>query len=257
MRSRDARCGPPGGRPASFYRGRGFLGARALLLGAIVWALAGSAARGAPPQDHSEVRYEIRLAAELERFPIRASFPARDRARLVVEIPRWRPGSYRFQPYRERVRIEGAFAPDGKELPWLRLHEGAWEVETRGAERVELRYLLDARSDERGGLLEGPGTWLYAAPGKGWPCRVRFDVEEPWSVASGLDPTEEQGVVVAPDYDTFADCPVLYGELERHMFETHGAPHHVIFRGATAAAFDRQAVLDGVQIAHRANPADP
>jgi predicted metalloprotease with PDZ domain len=242
MRRQKASSGPPGGRPAPFFRC-----ARELVLGVIVCVLAGTSVLDAAPQEHSEVRYEIRLAPDLERFPIRASFPARDRARLVVEIPRWRPGSYRFQPYRERLRVEGAFAPDGTELPCLRLHEGAWEVATRGADRIELRYFVEARSDERGGLLEGPGTWIYATPGKSWPCRVRFEVEEPWGVASGLDPTADQSVFAAPDYDTFADCPVLYGELERHVFETHGAPHHVVFRGATDAAFDRQAVLDGVQ----------
>lgn len=242
MRWPSTRSGPLDERPVPFSGT-----SRELLLCAIACALAADIALGAAPQERTEVRYEIRLAKDLERIPIRASFPARGHARLVVEIPRWRPGSYRFQPYRERLRIDGAFTSDGEDLPWLRLHEGAWEVETRGADRIELRYGIEARSDERGGLLEGPGTWLYATLGKSWPCRVRFDVQEPWSVASGLDPTSERDVFEAPDYDTFADCPVLYGELERHVFETHGAPHHVVFRGATAAAFDRRAVLDGIQ----------
>jgi predicted metalloprotease with PDZ domain len=191
--------------------------------------------------------YAIRLAPEQREAPVRAVFPTQGAARLSVELPRWRPGSYRFQPYRERVEIEGAFAPDGAPLTWIRLHEGAWEVQTAGNARIELRYRVTLNQDERGGLLEGPGTWLYASLGKSWPCRVRFEVEAPWSVASGLDPTSDPQLFEARDYDTFADCPVLFGELERHVFETHGAPHYVVFRGSLPKELDRGEVLDGVQ----------
>ncbi|MBL8900299.1 MAG: M61 family metallopeptidase [Planctomycetes bacterium] len=226
------------------------MAAPASLAGTAPALLLATPARATAPAretDEPAVEYAIRLAPDQDELPVRAAFPTQGAARLTVELPRWRPGSYRFQPYRDRIEIDGAFAPDGAELRWSRLHEGAWEVETAGNASIELRYRLAVNQDERGGMLEGPGTWLYASRGKSWPCRVRFEIEAPWSVASGLDPTSDPSVFEAPDYDTFADCPVLFGELERHVFETHGAPHHVVFRGNVPKELDRQQVLDGVQ----------
>lgn len=203
--------------------------------------------RAAEPCDPPIVEYKIALAPGQNPIPVSASFPCRGASRLQVELPRWRPGSYRFQDYRNRFTLVSAHGDDGSALAVLRTHEGAFEIATAGQSRVEVRYTLDQRSDERGGLLEGPGTWIYATQGKDWHCRVKFEIEEPWRVASGLDATDVAGVFEAPDYDTFADCPVLYGKLEEHSFETHGARHHVVFRGNIPTNFDRQAFLDGVQ----------
>lgn len=161
---------------------------------------------------------------------------------MTFGMPVWRPGSYQFQNYPERVRSLSAQDGEGRALEVLRPRRDLWSVRATAASPLVVTYTLSpgGRGDRGGeGLttdhygVDGPGTFLYA---RGWehvPHRVRFYVPEGWQIATGMDPAESDGTTwyVARDYDTFVDCPFEIGRFRTHEFTHASTRYEVVVHG--------------------------
>jgi predicted metalloprotease with PDZ domain len=189
-----------------------------------------------PADDGGSIAMEMRLA------------PLFERDRMVVRIPLWRPGSYRYANYHERIHELKAIDQDGKQLPILRLTPQAWEIDTRGTTALKVQYSLSATNEAEQGAppavhLRSPMTFLYSEDSKDLPHSLTVDLPKGWDFASGhrLDPAEP-GVRRSPNYDVFVDCPIAMGQLERHSFVSHGTTiEWVLFgRPPTEAQFSRE-----------------
>jgi predicted metalloprotease with PDZ domain len=189
-----------------------------------------------PASDGESVAMEMRLA------------PLFERPRLVVRIPLWRPGSYRYANYQDRIHDLKAIDQDGQELAILKLTPRAWEIDTRGVSALKVQYQLSATNEADEGAmpamhLRSPMTFLYSEDSKDLPHSLTVDLPKGWDFASGhrLDATEP-GVRRSPNYDVFIDCPIALGDLERHSFVSHGITiEWVLFgRKPTEAQFPRE-----------------
>lgn len=153
---------------------------------------------------------------------------------LVLGIPAWRPGSYRYQRYHEWYEELSAEGAGGEALTVTKKDKLTYEIDTRGASSLTVRYTLKpARGDltDEHFHIDAVGVYPYLAEYKHAPCRVKFSRPEKWEVATGL--TKNGDWYEARDYDTFADCPTELGIFEMHVFEQDGVRHEVMIHGPT------------------------
>lgn len=174
--------------------------------------------------------------------------PLLDRDRVVVRIPMWRPGSYRYANYQDRIKNLRAVDQDGKERDILELEPRAWEIDASGAKALKVMYTLPVTNEADEGRipaihLRSPMTFLYTEDTKHLSHTLRVDLPDGWDFASGHRADAfEDGLFRSPDYDVFVDCPIALGELERHSFMSHGVEIEWVLFGRlpTEAEFSRE-----------------
>lgn len=177
------------------------------------------------------------------------------RPRMVLQIPRWTPGSYRLRDFPERLTVIGARDRKGTELAVERLGPCTWQIRTAAATAVVVDYAVALRPSDRFMMpspdrrcltYEGPAVYLYVRGRLRMPARVEFELPDGWSVATGLMPLPD-GSFFAEDYDFLADCPVKLGRMRRFEFTSHATSFDVVVDGPEDLEFDERAWLDGIR----------
>jgi predicted metalloprotease with PDZ domain len=148
-------------------------------------------------------------------------------------LPVWSPGYYVVQDYAANVQDLAARAPDGRVLDVNRRSRNRWRITTGGAAAVAIEYRLTCRSrfvtgcwvDPNSAVINGPSTYITLAEEARRPHEVRLEMAPGWrqSVTS-LDPAPggRAHAYVGPDYDTFADSPIVAGTISIHEFDVPG-----------------------------------
>jgi predicted metalloprotease with PDZ domain len=199
--------------------------------------------------DLHEVAWLMKPAADGETIDMEMSLnPLLDRDRVVVRIPLWRPGSYRYANYQDRIKNLRAVDQNGTERSILELEPRAWEIDAAGATSLKVLYTLTTTNEADEGEtpavhLRSPMTFLYTEDTKHLSHTLRVELPSGWDFASGhrADASEE-GLLRSPDYDVFVDCPIALGGLERHSFMSHGVEIEWVLFGRlpTDAEFSRE-----------------
>jgi predicted metalloprotease with PDZ domain len=218
-------------------------------------ALAFTLALAAPPRAQvraPDAEFVLRIDS-LEgpaHVTLRLQHPPERTLRLLM--PAWSPGSYRLVHHGARVQHLRARDGAGADLALARLQTGTWELDTAGADLVEVSYEIPVTGTERFAnrsrsrqtvTLEGPATWIFVAGHLRMQHRVRFLLPEGWAVATGLPRTEDPMVFAAPDYDVLADCPIKAGRFELTGYESGGIPYEVVLDGPPGLRLDREAFV--------------
>ena len=178
-----------------------------------------------PAEDGRSVAMQMELA------------PLFQRDRLVLRIPLWRPGSYRYANYQDKISDLTATDSNGKPCTMVKLDPRAWEVDTTGVTGLTVTYTLattnEADKDKIPAVhLRSPATFLYTEDSKDLPHSLRVKLPKKWDFASGHRAVPEQkGLWRSPNYDVFVDCPIALGDLERHSFESHDTPFEFVLFG--------------------------
>jgi predicted metalloprotease with PDZ domain len=110
-------------------------------------------------------------------------------------------------------------------------------VETGKRERFVLTYrlLCDRRSVTTNEITPNyavlnPGATLViprrAVQHRQWPIELTLEIPDAWTAISALRPSKSGGnSLLAPDYETLVDSPILAGKLSVHEFDVAGATH--------------------------------
>lgn len=159
--------------------------------------------------------------------------------------------------YRQ-VEDLSATAKDGHRIAIVREDSAVWRVATTGGESL-IRYRIHlpaARSPRRGwipflsptgGLVGGYHSFMYLVGATLAPARVRLDLPDGWTVATGLEATADPHLFFAPSAFVLADSPMLVGRLRSWNFEVQGVPHRVVYWPLPdATPFDSVALVDGI-----------
>lgn len=199
--------------------------------------------------DLHEVAWLMKPAADGETIDMEMTLnPLLDRDRVVVRIPLWRPGSYRYANYQDRIKNLRAVDQDGTTREILELEPRAWEIDAVGATSLKVMYTLTTTNEADEGEtpavhLRSPMTFLYTEDTKDLSHTLRVELPKGWDFASGhrADATEK-GLLRSPNYDVFVDCPIALGGLERHAFMSHGVEIEWVLFGRlpTDAEFSRE-----------------
>lgn len=209
----------------------------------ILRILALAAALAAPlsaqtPFDLTEVGWTVRAEADGSALRMEMQLnPLHERERLVLRIPLWRPGSYRYAPYQQKISELRAVDQGGKERAILPCDDRSWQVDASGAASLTVTYKLAVENVADEGappaiMRHGPATFLFVEDALNLPHTLRFDLPAGWKHASGHRPHPlREGILYSPNYDVFVDCPIVLGDFERFEFTSHERPFEVVLYG--------------------------
>lgn len=203
--------------------------AAAVLLGSIPLA-----AQPQVPDQRAPITYTMRFPApETHVAEIEAVIPTGGNASIELMMPNWSPGYYSAGNYAANVQDFLARTPSGARLAVEKPAGNHWLIETDGAAEIIVAYRLLCESRFVTGcwvgpefaVINGPGTFITIDEQAKRPHEVRLVLAPAWpeSVTS-LDaaPGGRPDEYVGPDYDTFADSPIVMGDISLHEFEVPG-----------------------------------
>ena len=167
-----------------------------------------------------------------------------DTDQLRLRMPIWCPGSYLVREYAGHVSRFDARSGD-RRLAFAKSDKTTWEIETDGADRVTVSYLvyapeLTVRTNDvtpEHAFVHPPATFLVAEGRDDDAIELRVEAPDGWTVSTAL---ERRGdAFVARDYDRLADCPLEIGPHEVHRFDVAGRPHEFAVHGDGNLDVDR------------------
>jgi predicted metalloprotease with PDZ domain len=158
---------------------------------------------------------------------------------LSLQLPAWRPGRYTLQNFAKNIRAFAVYDEKGNALQFEKTSKDCWQVNTRGAKHVHVKYeyyanVLDAGSaflDEQQ-LYVNPVNCLLYVPGReGEKCEVEVRVPKNYKVASPLTSAsggrgEQMPIILeAKDYHVLVDSPFIASQtLKHYAFTVPSAP---------------------------------
>lgn len=201
----------------------------------------------------SQVSVVVRIDDPVERVcRIRYTLQGVRSNTLTIAIPRWTPGWYQLMPFNEGLSEIQAENERGEPLPIQPLNQYSWQIETRGAQSLHLRYAVRALDEGMGffgvaigphhAFINGAAAFVYVMDSKQVPHELRFELPRGWEVATALDfraQTEQRpfgdarDVFIAPNYDELIDHPIQMGQFEVRDFKSRGVPMRVVFASET------------------------
>jgi predicted metalloprotease with PDZ domain len=160
------------------------------------------------------------------------------RAELVMPV--WTPGSYLIREYARHVEDFSVAGTGGNNLSWRKTNKNTWQIDTRGAKEIVIRYNIYAneltvRTNELNAdhafftpaaLLMHPKGHISAA------STVKVNPFGNWKVATGLPKVEGQtNTFRAESFDVLYDSPFEVSDFKEITFNVEGKPHRYVVTG--------------------------
>jgi predicted metalloprotease with PDZ domain len=156
----------------------------------------------------------------------------------------------RFWRYVRDVRVHSGRG----DVPVVRTDSAEWKAMAGGGDAV-VRYRVEPPAVEEGfgswvvhlgrggGLVGGPGSFMYVVDRPAAPVRLSLRLPAGWTTGTGLTRTGP-GQFTARDFAELMDSPVLVGPLRTWRFVVAGVPHDVAYLpAAEPAAVDTAALV--------------
>ena len=184
---------------------------RLVFLTFAILSLPATAQESVPPV---EVLYVVNVQEPLSgRVEVRMKVKNNRQEYVEVTLPRWNPGSYRFQDHYKTV--QNITSEHGA----TKIAKSTWRIPAKKTD-VTIKYTIAvARKnlDAKHFFFEAPSLYMYVVGQKQATHSVRFLLPANWKVATGL--LEGKGFYYARDYDTFIDCPTELGQFTLLEFQ--------------------------------------
>lgn len=192
-------------------------------------------ARAQDASAEAPIVYTLRFPApETHIAEIEARIPTGGDPSIELMMPAWSPGYYAAGNYAENVREFVARTPQGDPLVVDKPADNHWRIETNGAREIVVAYRLSCESRFVTGcwvgndyaVINGPATFITIAEQAKRPHEVRLQPAPPWKQSvTSLDPAPggRPHAYAGPDYDTFADSPIVMGDISIHEVQVPGA----------------------------------
>jgi predicted metalloprotease with PDZ domain len=210
-------------------------------------ALSGAGLYGAPmsetPEKSEPISYTLRFPAPQTHYvEVEARVPTGGRSTVELTMAVWTPGSYLVREYSRTVEGVSAATGTGEPLPVVKTEKNHWQIETRKAPQVVVRYRVYAREmsvrtdfvDSGFALINGAATFLTLAGNGRRPHEVTLELPPDWKVSTS--PLPDLGEAGRPryradDFDTLVDSPIYAGNARTYPFEVMGKPHLLVNEG--------------------------
>lgn len=172
-------------------------------------------------------------------------------SKLELEIPRWAPGSYRYSdPFRN---VAAFTAWNGSTaLDVSKSGDSTWTVNSSGADRVRVRYMMKGAVSGETHHFSGPSTYMYVKGRKSERTFLKLNLPPGWDSACGLDAVGAHQYV-ADDYDVLADNPVSVGNFIRDTYMSRGVPHEIIYYRGSVNLVDRAKTKKACEVVSEAH----
>jgi predicted metalloprotease with PDZ domain len=155
-------------------------------------------------------------------------------------MPVWTPGSYLIREYARHVEDFKAKDTSGKDLTWQKINKNTWQINTKGAKELVVRYNVYANEltvrtnelNDQHAFFNNSALLMFPKDGLDKPSTVRVVPYGNWKVATGLPKVENQtNTFRAENFDVLYDSPFEVGNFVETTFVFQGVPHRLIFEG--------------------------
>ena len=136
--------------------------------------------------------------------------------KMTFHLPAWRPGRYELANYAQNVQIWDAYNEKGEKLHSHKLTKDSWNVDTKGAKEVTIKYnffayQMDAGAsyyDEQQLYINPVNCLLYIEEKINEKCILKLSIPEDFKIASALKfNTSNEAETV--DFHHLADSPFI------------------------------------------------
>jgi predicted metalloprotease with PDZ domain len=161
-------------------------------------------------------------------------------AMAELKMPVWTPGSYLIREYARHVEDFKAKDTSGKDLTWQKINKNTWQINTKGAKELVVRYNVYANEltvrtnelNDQHAFFNNSALLMFPKDGLDKPSTVRVVPYGNWKVATGLPKVENQtNTFRAENFDVLYDSPFEVGNFVETTFVFQGVPHRLIFEG--------------------------
>ncbi len=180
-----------------------------------------------------EIRYTLSMPEpQSHLFDVMIEFNGiRPDTAVDLMLPSWRPGRYLILDFAGGVQ-EFSASGDGNPLPWHKTDKATWHIRTGGRTSFTVIYKVYANEfgqrtrglNDQHAFVDETSVFMYAEEYRHVPLTLRVNPTSRWHVTTGLEATGKI-TFVAPDYDTFIDCPLEIGTQKDVEFKVDGVPH--------------------------------
>ncbi|MCB9360874.1 MAG: M61 family metallopeptidase [Flavobacteriales bacterium] len=158
---------------------------------------------------------------------------------IEVQLPAWRPGRYELGNFAKNVQKWEAFNNKGSILPFKKITKDLWEVETKGASQVHIKYNYFANEinagssylDDKQLYINGVNCFLYLPTRQNEACELELKIPSTYEVASGLKQTSKHNFI-AKDFHGLVDSPfIASNSLQHFTFDENKVKFNLWFNG--------------------------
>jgi predicted metalloprotease with PDZ domain len=186
----------------------------------------------------AEIVYTVKAAPGMEKITVEMTIPTEGKSEVMVQMPRWAPGSYSYRDNMARVGDMSVLGLNGAGEP-RKVDGSTLALPTAGKDEITFSYTVPISNDNGSFHWSGPSTYFYVVDRKDEKCRLDIQVPDGWKVAAGLNPLLNPHSFTAPDYDVLADNPVTIGDFYEDRYTVKGKPHFIVVRGNYKDDVDR------------------
>lgn len=188
-----------------------------------------------------EISYYLRFQAYTEQrldLELRITNIASEQIELMMAC--WSPGFYKVEDYASRIESFQARSANGDVLNVEQPQANRWRISTAGYEEVRFHYSLICKETSvttnwvgpEYAILNGPATFIGVVGAEKQPHKLIVELPKAWAgVWAGLpqqqDPATGQPQLVARDFDSLLDSPMLLGNPQLGSFELAGKQHTI------------------------------
>lgn len=168
---------------------------------------------------------------------------------VTIQLPAWRPGRYELGNFAKNVKQFVAQDEKGKALSFKKATKDSWEIRTRGAKELHIKYSyyavdLNAGStylDEQQLYVNPVNCCIYIPERISEACTIELKVPANYQVATSMpsatpdkkqDDTSYKHSLAAKDFHELADSPFIASATMQHStLLLEGVAFHIWFQG--------------------------
>ncbi|MCW3052127.1 MAG: putative protease with the C-terminal domain, partial [Chthonomonadales bacterium] len=203
---------------------------------------------GALRQTAPQMVYTLRPVLEDTHLDVTLDFapPTGDES-VSIQLPVWSPGDYHRQDFAQYVQNLKVYGDDNpQEIKYEHPDANTWKIPSAGIKHLKIVYALPKMPPgifsenvilgAKQGFVNGPAALMYVVGHKEWTTELDLKLPLDWIAFTPLKPaalaTGVTAAFAAPDYDTLADSPLVFGTKEAIItreFSVNNIKHTIVF----------------------------
>ncbi|GAB4341533.1 MAG: PDZ domain-containing protein [Flammeovirgaceae bacterium] len=157
---------------------------------------------------------------------------------LRLQLAAWRPGRYQLQNYAKNIYSFEVFNESKEKLPFKKINNNLWEIQTYKAKKIEVRYTYLANKMDAGGSWVDEEQWyinwincIFYVVGREWEkYQLHLDIPTFWKVASSLP--YQNNILFGENYEDVIESPIICSPtLQIKSYTLNQSNFHIAIQG--------------------------
>jgi len=147
---------------------------------------------------------------------------------IYLQLPAWRPGRYEMQNYAKNIRCFDIVNEVGENIPYKKITKDKWQVDTRKASKIVVRYQYYANQYDAGAsyvcgdfIYVNPVNCLMYVEGRMDEAYI-LELQAPSDYQIACQLPCDGHIITAKNFDNLADSPfIASASMHHYSFEVN------------------------------------